>query len=280
MATTQKQKGRDSGKCATPTTRIDHTALASGLSHDLVRVSAGAAVTDSLTISREFGRAHKNVLASIDALVSGGTINGLDFKPVEYRDAKGELRRAIELTERGALIAMPFIGGARSREGQVRLVDAFMRLREQLARPRSPDSVPQTLADALRLAADLADRCARLEGASQRQTQYAAALDRLSAADGSVNITAAAKSLKVKPTFLFSWLSREQWIYRRGGGRWTAYQVAIMRGVLEHRTATIHRDDGTDKAVAQVLVTPKGLAELAQKVAVDARSALMRARGA
>ncbi|MDR8069433.1 phage antirepressor KilAC domain-containing protein [Burkholderia cenocepacia] len=130
------------------------------------------------------------------------------------------------------------------------------------------------------LAADLADRCARLEGASQQQTQYAAALVRLSAAEGSVNITAAAKSLKVKPTFLFSWLSRERWIYRRGGGRWSAYQVAIMRGVLEHRTATIHRDDGTDKAVAQVLVTPKGLAELAQKVAVDARSALTRARGA
>ena len=39
----------------------------------------------------------------------------------------------IELAERGALIAMPFIGGRNSRAGQVRLVDAFMALRAQLA---------------------------------------------------------------------------------------------------------------------------------------------------
>lgn len=99
----------------------------------LCRVSNdGKIVTDSLIIGGEFERAHKNVLASLDALIEGGTINGLDFKPVEYRDGKGEFRRAIELTERGALIAMPFIGGRKSKDGQVRLVNAFLSMREQL----------------------------------------------------------------------------------------------------------------------------------------------------
>lgn len=131
-------------------------------------------------------------------------------------------------------------------------------------------TIPQTFPEALRLAADLAEVNGRLERAIECQTKKVAALDRLAAADGSLNVTAAAKSLKVKPTCLFDWLSREQWIYRRGGGRWAAYQVAIMRGVLEHRTTTIQREDGTDKAVDQVLITPKGLAELARKIPAGA----------
>lgn len=99
---------------------------------ELVRVCDGEVVTDALTIADEFGRRHDNVLASLDSLIAGGTINDLDFKAVEYRDAKGQMRRTIELTERGALISMPFIGGRKSREGQVRLVDAFLEMREQL----------------------------------------------------------------------------------------------------------------------------------------------------
>jgi Rha family phage regulatory protein len=258
METTQKEKGRDPGKCATPTTRVDHT------STDLVRVTAGAAVTDSLVIAQAFGRAHKNVLSSLDGLISDGTINGLDFKPVQYRDGKGERRRAIELTERGALIAMPFIGGARAREGQVRLVDAFMMLRERQS--PSMGNVPQALPDVLRLAADLAEQRARLEQTVEEQAPRVAAFDRLAASVGSMPITAAAKVLKVQPKFLFNWLSREQWVYRGADGKWVAYQVSIMRGVLEHKTITIRRDDGTERVVFGVHVTPRGLTELARKL--------------
>jgi len=45
-----------------------------------------------------------------------------------------------------------------------------------------------------------------------------------------------------------------------------------MRGVLEHKTTTLHRDDGTDKVVAQVLVTAKGVVELSRKLAGGAVS--------
>ncbi|AJG21105.1 Rha family transcriptional regulator [Cupriavidus basilensis] len=99
----------------------------------LVHLHRGVPVTDSQSIAREFGRRHDNVMQSIGSLIADDTINRLDFKEVEYTDAKGERRRAIELTERGALIAMPFIGGRNSRAGQARLVDAFMSMRVQLA---------------------------------------------------------------------------------------------------------------------------------------------------
>ncbi|MDR5878802.1 Rha family transcriptional regulator [Caballeronia sp. LZ032] len=98
----------------------------------LLRVRDGVPVVDSLVIAREFGRRHDNVLQTLDSLVADGTINHLDSKAVEYRDAKGEKRRAIELDERGALIVMPFVGGRKSRLGQKRLVDAFLEMRDRL----------------------------------------------------------------------------------------------------------------------------------------------------
>jgi Rha family phage regulatory protein len=98
----------------------------------IVHLSKGQAVTDSLAIAREFGRRHDNVLQSIDALIQEGAISHLEFKETSYRDEQGKKRRMIELTERGALIAMPFIGGKKSRQGQVLLVDAFLKMRDEI----------------------------------------------------------------------------------------------------------------------------------------------------
>lgn len=96
---------------------------------EVVHLHHGVVVTDTLTIAIEFGRAHKNVLKSLDDLIDEGTISRLEFKPRDYVDDRGKRQRCIELTEAGALIAMPFIGGKRSRDGQVRLVTAFLAMR-------------------------------------------------------------------------------------------------------------------------------------------------------
>lgn len=99
------------------------------LATSLVHLRGGHAVTNSLVIAKEFERRHANVLQSLESLFADGTLNRLEFKSVKYIDEKGEARRAIELTERGALIAMPFIGGKKSKLGQVKLVDAFLEMR-------------------------------------------------------------------------------------------------------------------------------------------------------
>lgn len=100
---------------------------------NIVHLYKGKPVTDSLTIAREFGRRHDNVLKSLDILIKDGSIGLLQFKESSYQNDQNKTQRMIELTERGALIAMPFIGGKKSREGQVRLVDAFLALRDELA---------------------------------------------------------------------------------------------------------------------------------------------------
>lgn len=94
-----------------------------------------------------------------------------------------------------------------------------------------------------------------------------AAHHRLARADGAVCITNAAKDLQLRPKDLFAWLKAHQWIYRRQGGTgWLAYQDRIQQGLLEHKVTTVERSDGTEKVVEQVLVTPKGLARLAEQM--------------
>ncbi|MBF0096258.1 MAG: Rha family transcriptional regulator [Magnetococcales bacterium] len=89
--------------------------------------------TDSLTIAEMFDREHRNVTRSIEQLITDGTIDALNFERISYIDSMSRTRHALRLDERGFLIAMPFIGGRRAREGQVRLVDEFLGLRRQLA---------------------------------------------------------------------------------------------------------------------------------------------------
>lgn len=102
-----------------------------------VREEDGKIVTDSQIIADQFERRHGNVLTSLDGLIADGTLSQLDFKSAEYLDEQSKPRRMFELTERGALIAMPFIGGRKSRQGQVRLVDAFTSMRDELRRLKS-----------------------------------------------------------------------------------------------------------------------------------------------
>jgi phage regulator Rha-like protein len=87
----------------------------------------------SLELAKEFGRPHKNVLPILDELLADGIITWLESKPRNYIKL-GRTYRYFELNQAGFLKAMPFIGGKRSREGQKRLVDAFLRLQVKLER--------------------------------------------------------------------------------------------------------------------------------------------------
>lgn len=103
----------------------------------IVSVVRGKPVTTTETISKSFGRQHKNVLASFDKLIESGTIDRLEIKPISYLDKYGREQRAYEISERAALIAMPFIGGRRAEEGQVKLVDGFLKARKEISRLRA-----------------------------------------------------------------------------------------------------------------------------------------------
>lgn len=117
-------------------------------------------------------------------------------------------------------------------------------------------SIPQSLPEALRLAADLAEQ-------NKVLLPKANALDRLVDADGAMNLTNSAKHLQMRPCDLTKALSLNKWIYRRVGGKsWVAYQDKLQQGLLIHKVATVYREDGSEKMCEQVLITAKGLTKL------------------
>ncbi len=99
----------------------------------IVRGGNNQICIDSRSVAQEFGRDHKNVLQTIDDLLADGTISRLESKPSNY-SKRGKNYRCFELNKAGFLKAMPFIGGRKSREGQKRLVDEFLKLELKLER--------------------------------------------------------------------------------------------------------------------------------------------------
>jgi Rha family phage regulatory protein len=99
----------------------------------LVEINGEKLTTTSLIIAGQFGRRHGNVLNKLDVLVERGRIK---IESSSYKNSQNKEQRMFVLDERSFLIAMPFIGGKKSEEGQVRLVDEFLRLQKELSRIR------------------------------------------------------------------------------------------------------------------------------------------------
>lgn len=89
-------------------------------------------VVSSLEIAKHFQKKHKHVLAEIQRIISitPTSFNGPNFRPVEYTDAKGENRRAFQLTRDAfSLLIMGFTGSAAIR-WKLRYIEAFNALEQ------------------------------------------------------------------------------------------------------------------------------------------------------
>ena len=106
----------------------------------------------------------------------------------------------------------------------------------------------------------------------EEQAPKVLAFERIADAQGAMCLTDAAKALQLPRGKFIAWLQEHTWIHKRIGTSWQAYQPRIAQGVLVHKVVT--RGAGAEERIyGQVLVTPKGLARLAQLTAPAARVA-------
>ena len=132
----------------------------------------------------------------------------------------------------------------------------------------SLNAIPQTLPDALRLAADLAERNQQQAAQIAELAPKAEALARIEVAQGDLTVTQAAKILNMPPKQLFDWLAQHGWLYRSGGsGVWLGYQDKVRSGCVTH---SVHRYEsrstGEQRIATQVYLTPKGMGKIAEKL--------------
>lgn len=219
----------------------------------------------SLEIAEITGRNHKDVMRSIremeDAWVK---VNGRRFALVEYKDAKGEMRPCYSLSKTECLyVATKFNDEARAK--------LILRWEELETKEISVAKVPATFAEALRLAADQAEKI------EEQERQLAASSKEIVELSGTIatmqpKITYVDKILASKETVTttqiaqdyeqsakaFNILLRNFGIQHKVGGQWILYAKYLPSGYVQSDTISIEHKDGSSGSVMHTKWTQKG----------------------
>ena len=219
----------------------------------------------SLEIAEVTGRNHKDVMRSIremeDAWVK---VNGRKFALVEYKDAKGEMRPCYSLSKTECLyIATKFNDEARAK--------LILRWEELETNEVSLIKVPTTFAEALRLAADQAEKLEAqekmLEASSKEIVELSGTI-----ANMQPKVTYVDKILSSKETVTttqiaqdygqsaksFNILLRNFGIQHKVGGQWILYAKYLPNGYVQSDTIPIEHKDGSSGSVMHTKWTQKG----------------------
>lgn len=124
---------------------------------DLVIMKNKQAVTSSLQVAETFGKNHRDVLRVIDDLKDVRNFAQM-FSETNLPDAYGRNRRGYYMNRDGfTLLAMGFTG-SKALQFKLQYIDAFNEMEQQVK-----FQIPATLPEALRLAADQAEKISVLQ---------------------------------------------------------------------------------------------------------------------
>ncbi|EPC5331986.1 MULTISPECIES: Rha family transcriptional regulator [Campylobacter] len=82
----------------------------------------------SLDVAKVFGKQHKDILEIIRSKIRNKEIqnfNGRNFSPVKYKDAKGEMRPAYQLTKDGFSLLAMGLTGKKALRFKIAFINAF-----------------------------------------------------------------------------------------------------------------------------------------------------------
>ncbi|MFB7817386.1 Rha family transcriptional regulator [Paenibacillus chitinolyticus] len=127
---------------------------------NLVFVSNGKNVTDSLTVAEVFGKDHKHVMRDIKDLECSQEFRESNFGPSSYLSVQNKELPKYLITQDGfSFLVMGYTGKEAARFKEI-YIKEFNRMRDELTKPQF--QIPQTLSEALRLAANLSDENERI----------------------------------------------------------------------------------------------------------------------
>lgn len=126
----------------------------------------------------------------------------------------------------------------------------------------SPDETPEQLA--IRALEVLQATVERQKVQLALVQPKADALDLISAGEGSLTLTQAAKMLGINRAKMTKWMNVNGWVYRQNGS-WVAYKQHIRNGRLEYKEHSYtSKTTGAIHTTEYCHVTQKGLAHLAE----------------
>ncbi|MFM4929410.1 phage antirepressor KilAC domain-containing protein [Aeromonas dhakensis] len=234
-------------------------------------LNGGDATMTSLEIAELVGSRHDNVKVTIERLAKKdviqlpamqdcGRINGLGLNQqisvYVFTSKQGK---------RDSLIVVAQL----CPEFTARIVDRWQELEDVVTKPVDPMVALNDPATMRGLLLSYSEKVISLEHQVEEMRPDVEALERIAIADGSLNLTEAAKALQQPPRKFNQHLCSQRWIYKRAGGKqWLGYQDKVQQGLVEHKVTTVPLADGGERLCEQVRITPKGLTRLAQQLSV------------
>lgn len=220
----------------------------------LAKVFEAPLTMSSVEIAELTGKQHAHVMRDIKKMFDELNLDVSRFGGI-YLDSYQRENPFFNLPKRECLILV----SGYNVQLRAKIIDRWQALEAQ----QPVFEIPQTLPDALMLAAQLAQEAARLESELKAAEPKLLALDKIAVAKDSLCLQETAKALQMRPADLIAWLQAHEWIYKRvGSAQWLGYQAKVQTGLLEHKVTTVSRSDGSEKVVTQVRVTAKGLTRL------------------
>ncbi|EOU9603856.1 phage antirepressor KilAC domain-containing protein [Cronobacter dublinensis] len=206
-------------------------------------------VMTSIEIAELVEKRHDNVKRTIESLIERGTIASpqIEEKPTAGRPVSVYVFED-EQGKRDSIIVVAQL----SPEFTARLVDRWQELEAQLSQPVR---IPQSLPEALRLAADLAEQKAELENKLAIAAPKVEFVDNYVEATGAMGFREVAKLLKVKETDFRLFLI-EQGIMYRLAGKLTPYAQHLDAGRFTMKTG---ENQNNGHAFTQAKFTPRGI---------------------
>lgn len=245
-------------------------------SNPLVFVKDGEVFANSLDVADRFEKRHADVLRAVEQLDCSEEFRQRNFAFSTYRPegARRDYPYAA-LTRDGFTFLVMGFTGQDAALWKERYIQAFNQMEAELrSRTAAINFDPTDPAQLLPLLSSYAERTQIAEARVIEFQPKAQAFDRLDTADGNLTLRPASKVLGYPERKLARWLEMNRWAFRQGGGPLQAYVAKRNCGYLDHKLHNYHDEKtGEDKVSITMVITPKGLARLAQLLPMDGAAA-------
>ena len=227
----------------------------------------GEAVTTSLAIAEGTEVQHKNILEMVRKNEQDFNDFGrVTFETRPFETAGGIQNREVAiLNEQQATLLLTYMRNNEIvKKFKKHLVKSFFEIRNML-RAQQP-AIPQTLPEALRLAADLAEKNQLLLAEQKANAPKVDFCDQVVADNGSMTITKAAKVIGYPPRKLKDYIRQIGWLYANAD---TPMQHVITSGYMVLRFAHWTDSDGAPIEKPYPHITAKGMFNLYKKLRAE-----------
>lgn len=231
------------------------------------KTNRGTPVTDSVKVARVFEKQHKNVMKSIRNILGSAQnlANQNWFYATTYTDAQGKRQPMFLMNRDGFSLLTMSLTGEKAMAFKVAFIEQFNRMEQAIKElaPATP-AIPQTFAQALRLAAEQAETIEAQQKQLEAQAPKVAFATAIINSPSSCGIDELAKLLKqngidMGEIRLFQWLRDKGYLCNMGTARNQPTQKALDMGLFELKPQT-WTNPKTDEVMTttRTMVTGKG----------------------